>query len=212
MKRVSSAPVSMSMMFSSPGRGTSVLFAVSMAQLSAIVWLVVVIEDQDGITLRLDGERNRHGQYLTCSVWLPGAMVARLASIANVPKGCRFESCGGHFFFAFFLIHRLQQGYSALWNSQGYRPTARPWPLANLFTSVFPFPRFTFTHGSSVTVSIKCHSWQMPSPTGCGKNSSSSGNSARKGWYSAPRGVILHVDSGRNSCSRRSNAFFKSAA
>ena len=31
-------------------------------------------------------------------MWLPGAMVARLASIAQrIPKGCRFESCGGHF-------------------------------------------------------------------------------------------------------------------
>ena len=32
--------------------------------------------------------------------WLPGAMVARLASMADAhqtPKGCRFESCGGHF-------------------------------------------------------------------------------------------------------------------
>ena len=31
-------------------------------------------------------------------LWLPGAMVARLASIAlrnPPPKGCRFESCGG---------------------------------------------------------------------------------------------------------------------
>ena len=32
------------------------------------------------------------------TIWLPGAMVARLASIALrdfPPKGCRFESCGG---------------------------------------------------------------------------------------------------------------------
>lgn len=36
-------------------------------------------------------------------IWLPGAMVARSASIAGctVPEGCRFESCGGHLPFSF---------------------------------------------------------------------------------------------------------------
>ena len=46
--------------------------------------------------------------YHALLTWLPGAMVARLASIADgyilvlwAPKGCRFESCGGHLFDSF---------------------------------------------------------------------------------------------------------------
>lgn len=54
---------------------------------------VTVRARYDGIIVKMNSER----------IWLPGAMVARLASIASVPKGCRFESCGGHDWTAYFF-------------------------------------------------------------------------------------------------------------
>ncbi len=93
---VSSAPDSIVLINSSCGKGTGERSGLSIVQFNAMS-----VDCQDGIhrsplyPLRSNSNTDIFLSYATC-LWLPGAMVARLASIASVPKGCRFESCGGH--------------------------------------------------------------------------------------------------------------------